>query len=80
MPPSDPAAAPLNRFESAELCAECGEKIGCEAANGCTIHGVFFHQRCCVIWPGWRECVHPLAPSRRAILSLLHTPPSGGAG
>lgn len=57
----------LDRFESAELCAECGEKIGCEAANGCTIHGVFFHQRCCEIRRGSRECIHPLVPSRRAI-------------
>ncbi len=58
---------PLDRFESAELCAECGEKIGWEAANGCTIHGVFFHQRCCVIWRDERDCVHPLRPSPRAI-------------
>jgi hypothetical protein len=61
------AYAPLDRFESAELCAECGEKIGCEDANGCSIHNVFFHQRCCRIWRGERDCVHPLTPSRRAI-------------
>jgi predicted amidophosphoribosyltransferase len=71
MTPALPALdALLNRFESAELCAECGEKIGSEAANGCTIHGVFFHQRCCEIWPGWKECVHPLAPSRRALARI----------
>lgn len=57
----------LERFDSGELCAKCGEKIVHEAVGACLIHNVFFHQRCCMIWRGQKECVHPLQPTDRAI-------------